>query len=829
MSLDGILTWLEHGDTDYVRSALINLTDSDRKVLGPKARGWLTRGNPTRVSSTHAALAVLATAGGWRQAMIAPEHAFGLDRSFVDHAVAILQARDPSWLPEFVNALLEAEGNWNWRLARGLVRAEAVPEPGHPEYFRGTVRGLPDYFAKDGRPLIEQLDTDPDLAGDHLLRMLSTEGTGRLLAFHDNFQESTYEHMPNHTPFAAATWRVTLLVLSQEGRLDRGRLLDTVLAAPLRDWATADLGWYVSMHDALEPTLDDVIARQAAYARLLTVEHGPSVKTAQREILRILRDPRFDPDPVLNASKATLGRSDKATVAKQLRLLDTLRAAYPELEIADTVRIAADHPRPDIREQAAKLLARLGEAQPGTDPLTPFSAPAPEPWPAPQSIEPVTTPDELGEVLLGLIEEIDAIEMERAIDGLLRLADERPTTADLLLSRATASQYYVDDPRIAPAVLSRAWLTPRKRLRDGDWPIVLGHTVFPAEAALPETFVGAIGRRLTGVAHAIRRGRHTSVALPSSTDCNLDLDDLNRRLRDSGRTHPVLELELAIALLRVPEDERASVMIPRSLRRSAAVARVLETQSPSWERQVASYQRVRWEPERRIPVFPDEFGREGSAADGILARSTPERTLGAEAAYGEYDPRFEQTLALGSALLPHSPDVLAAHAHPYLHRDLRKDRAVSVPVLDALARSRKRNGAPASSALILGLAAKDARARTSAQDAVLDRARHGNLDGIELGRQGALLLQDDIVVGNRLSTGLGEIARAGDAAVLPMMDALQQLFPSLPGRRDAGPFVELAADLAERTGRKVRLPDEFRELAAGKSTSMVAKAARRLV
>lgn len=129
----------------------------------------------------------------------------------------------------------------------------------------------------------------------------------------------------------------------------------------------------------------------------------------------------------------------------------------------------------------------------------------------------------------------------------------------------------------------------------------------------------------------------------------------------------------------------------------------------------------------------------------------------------------------------------------------------------------------------MGLAAKDARARTATQDALLDRARYGVLDGAELGRQGALLLQDDIVVGQRLSSGLAEVARASDAAVLPMLDALRELMAVLPGRRDAGPFVELGADLAERAGRKVQLPAGLRELASGKSTSMVAKAARRLL
>lgn len=596
--------------------------------------------------------------------MIALDHAFGLDSSFVDHAVAILQARAPSWLPHFVDALLEDEGDWNWRFARGLVRAHAVPEPDHPEYFRGTVRGLPDYFAKDRRPLIDQLDADPDLGGDHLLRMLSTEGTGRLLAYHDNFQESTDEYYPEHVPFPAGTWRVTLVALTQQGRLHRGSLLDAVLAAPLRDWAAADLGWYVGMHDALEPTVEELIERQSTYARLLTVEHGPSVKTAQREILRMLREPRFEPDLVLDASKATLGRSDKATVAAQLRLLDKLGKAHPDFDIADAVGIAADHPRADIRDQAAKLLGRLGEVEPAAEQPDPFAVPAPEPWPPPQLVEPVATPDELGEVLLGLMEEIDAIEMERAIDALLRFADERPQISDLLWARASQGEYYYDDPRIAPAVLARAWLASRKRFREEEWPIVLGSSAFPPQPAAPESFVGALGRRLTRIASAIRRGTHPSVALPQTTDGSLDADVLTKRLSALGRRQGPPELEVAVALLRVPPADRANVVLPSSLCKARVISRALASAPPSWDREVVSHQGLDREPERRIPIFRDSTGREGDALDGILARPRPERTLGAEVTYGEYDPRFEQTLALGATLLPHDPDVLAAHAHP---------------------------------------------------------------------------------------------------------------------------------------------------------------------
>ena len=827
MTLDDLVAELESDDTDHVCAVLLGLTDGDRKALGQKARGWATRGNPTRVSPTHTALAVLATAGGHRQAMVASEPAYGLDRSYVDHAVAILQGRDPAWLDDLVQALLDDVGNLNWRVARGLVRAGAVSAPEHAEYFRGTVRGVPDYSARDRRPLVERFDADPGLVGDHLLRMLSTEGSGRLLAHHDGFEESTHEYRHDHTPFPAGTWRVALLSLSDDGRLDRGRLLDTALAAPLRDWAAADITWYVGLHDALEPSVDEVAERQDTYVRLLTVEHGPSVRTAQRELARLLPD-RLAPDPFLAASHVTLGRSDKASVAAHLRLLEKLAQADPSVPIIDTVRIAEDHPRADIREQTAKLLTRLG-AEPAEGADVPRFVPAqPEPRPEAPGVEPVDSADELAEVLLGLHEEIEPLEMERAIDGLLRLADERPSTADLLVARATDATYYDDDPRIAARILALAWLTPRRRIRDGEWPVVLGHTIYPAEAAEAQTLVGAIGRRLTGVAHAVRKGRHTSLALPTRTDFTLDPDELGRRLRAVSRSRPVLELELVVALLRVPAAERAAVEAPRSLHTSAAVRRTREGSPPGWHREVVSDHRQRRERERRVPLFLDERGSEGDAAAGFLARSAPSRTVASEVEFGEYESPFEQTLALGAALLPHDHDVLAAHAHPYLHRDLRKGRASSVPVLDALARARTVNGPPASSALVLALAAKDARGRTAAQDAIIDLSRHGLLDGTSLGRQAALLLTDDLVVGQRVCGGLADCARASDAAVPAVLDALQAIVDVLPGRRDAGAFLELTADLAERTGRTVELPVELQELADGRSSSVLAKAARRL-
>lgn len=827
--LERAVAVLESGTREEVVTFLLGLTSQQRKALGPKFRGWLTQGSSVRVPHDRQSLAVVATADGMRQARVFSTHGWGHTEEFVEDAVRVLADRAPAWLPNFVEAILD-EGSWEWRVARGIVRAGLVPEPNHPAYYSGTVHGLGDEpYMADRRRLIDYLRRDPGLIGEHLLLMLSTEGVGRSLASHDHYRETTRPRVPEDVPFTAGTWRIALLTLADEGRLDRGRLLDTVLAAPLRDWAAVDLGWYVGLHDALDPTLDEIAERQSTYVRMLTVEHGPSVKAAQRALHRLMPDQRFEPEPFLAVSRATLERTDKATVTAHLGLLERLSGSRPEVNIADTVRVASEHARPDVRERAAKVLARLGEDPPAAARPSSFSPSTPEQRPVAPAVPPIGSADELAELLLGLLAEIDPLEMERAIDGLLRLADDRPSTADLLMSTAIAAEYYQDDPRIAARTLALAWLTPRKRFKDGDWDIHLGHTLLPAQCTAPETFVGAVGLRLTGVARAIRSGRHASVALPSATDCTIRLDDLNHRLRGIERATPLLEFELAIALLRVPEHHRTDVAIPASMRRSAVVSRVLDGASPSWERHLASFQRLDWEPQRQIPVFRDTRAPGGSAVEGLLARATPERTIGVETQYGEYDPRFEQTMALGASLLPHDHDVLAAHVHPYLHRDLRKDRAACATVFDAIAQARTANGSPSSSALVLGLAAKDARGRTAAQDAILDLARFGVLDGTSLGRQAALLLQDEVVVGQRISSGLAECVRASDSVVLPVLDALRAIVMVLPGRRDAGAYVELAADLVERTGRTMGLPEEFHKLAAAKSSSTLAKATRRVL
>jgi hypothetical protein len=224
----------------------------------------------------------------------------------------------------------------------------------------------------------------------------------------------------------------------------------------------------------------------------------------------------------------------------------------------------------------------------------------------------------------------------------------------------------------------------------------------------------------------------------------------------------------------------------------------------------------------------DSVPVDGGPLSPLHDRSRALEAAAWDAGIGDYLPRLDQLIALWTTYLPHSPDVLSAHLHPVLFKDLARARGATGPLLDRLGRATGL-GPVSASALVLGLVVKDVAVRTAAQDAVLERASYGELDGLAMGEQARSHLADGSIVGKRLVESLRQVTQAADSTVLPALALLGELLPDLTTRKDAGAFLELSADLAERCGGRLTLPAELASLAAGRSGSQAAKAARRLI
>ena len=522
------------------------------------------------------------------------------------------------------------------------------------------------------------------------------------------------------------------------------------------------------------------------------------MKYAQKALTPILVDERLGVPAVLEASRATLTRPDKATVAAQLRLLAGDAHAAPRCRRrgggADRPGSSpCRHPRTG-GEAGGEGGAGRGGARAGRCPSrSPHPIPARAPlrsrwsrWPMPTSSpncscgwsrRPTT---------------------RSRSSGCSTVCCAWRTSGPPAPRRSSAGpregEFWANELRAFLASLAVTWLDPRSKAGRATEHLHVAGSGWQSGPPPPFTVYATAADRLRAVARAVRRGGAPSVALPSYADGSIDPAELSARLTRLGpRDRPTPE-DVVLAVLRVAPARLDEVDTGRGW--SARVAGPCRGPGAGAASSLGAGHRTGRGPVvarhpvgRGVPRRGPAHGQSGAGRHACSTGRTRWRMPGTCSPSGSTRAGSSRRWLLRApAAAPSRPLGVARAAGP-APRSGQGPRAQRV-LMDAFARSAVPLGAPASSSLVLGLAAKDARVRTSAQDALLDLTVSGLLDGGELGRQAAAHLAEELVVGSRIATMLAEAARADDAAVLPVLDALAALLPVLPGRRDAGAFLE---------------------------------------
>ncbi len=389
----------------------------------------------------------------------------------LDAIAGVLADRRPPWLAELVRRKLRDRsdlGLGSWNLARALVRLGVIERPDIPEYTTKMAAALclrmgsggPDDWFVVRNPLTSLLD-DPGLLDDEIWRLFTVPDVALMLARGDG------------------RWEDALVTLAERGRLDRDRLLDACLDAFTMDFAPSRVGWYVTFHDRLEPSLSEMAARAGRYLRLLAAGAKPGIALGQKACGRLLEAGLLPPEDLLAASGPALLFPLKTVAAAQLKLVAKVATApWPLTDRAlATAAVAFGHQRLDIQEAALKLIAQWGlpEEDPERGTITELAAslapalareaaalgvlaPKPpagsyalqiqEPEPPPMVLAaaealppPLDDPDELVQLLTQLMEDAsDALALERAVAGAVRLCvlppGQRARLAGPLLKRA---------------------------------------------------------------------------------------------------------------------------------------------------------------------------------------------------------------------------------------------------------------------------------------------------------------------------------------------------------------------------------------------------------
>ena len=182
------------------------------------------------------------------------------------------------------------------------------------------------------------------------------------------------------------------------------------------------------------------------------------------------------------------------------------------------------------------------------------------------------------------------------------------------------------------------------------------------------------------------------------------------------------------------------------------------------------------------------------------------------------------------SMLPHHPELLAAHAIPVLYQWANGQGSRGPTIFPQFADTAGNPGPIAHLALAYGLAADRLPHRVAAEDTVLAFAARGLLRPELLGRAAAELWRREMAKPNRLLASLQEIEQAGATTqVFSATCAALSLLATAPDLRGLPDLLLLATRCAVGAGTSgVEVPG-LAELAATQKPARVGREARRLM
>lgn len=768
-----------------------------------------------------------------------------------ERLVDVVAARPQNIISAMANAILADDWNTYWFVVRDLVRAGHLAHPDSEPYYVGLVRSLPRVFAMSRpnldmmtRAVVSEVTGDPVL-GDELWRAMEFEEA-------INWMGATYSSWADYLvalveaglldrdrmldtalagqlrdlrPSSSSFFRRVFEALhpSSAEVADRSALLIRIVGAgrPSEQRAAAD---------ALRKLAEAGVELDGhAIASAVTTPLAGTQKGAAVAALRLLAAASLDDETRGRAALNALGHRHADVQARALRMLEAVapdaKSALGAEALLWADSVAPEHrealqmltgmtlpereiPSLDVAEleQRAEALPReidhvlsvssaYQRARDGAMPTPVRFDPAAAPSFAP-AVEPITEAASLVETLVVIVAGSgDAVDVERAIDGLARIdphdVDERtrsplrPLVKDVLNPEwqvwsaagaftLAAWNWWARTPPPplpylrAPGRLRRRrsampTLTEPPRAPDRWWA-----TAFDGSAYVAGVLGFLVARLHEAVTLGLSAPRPT-LALPSTADGRLDPAVLSARLRALAEARRVPgRFEAVQALLRLPAGstdlgrriaEMAGVPQDEGLLRASqrdhacrpVAVRVVDL--PSRFKGYAGSTTVRFDLAEQAPS-PRRDDPVGQLAAELGAPDAGELRRGWWSPFASAIPPADR-IALGATpvALPNHHEMLEARAASLIAEDMDSNR--SSDGLDVIVSAAVDPDAPLTLAthvlLAVGLGAKNQAVAAAATDLVIAASDDGRFDPEQFGSVAAILTSKGVVKPSRLA------------------------------------------------------------------------------
>ncbi|MFI0351334.1 DUF6493 family protein [Actinomadura sp. 9N407] len=776
-----------------------------------------------------------------------------------------------------------------WNLLDGLALWSGAVAPATDGYIVGWVQkgGLVRYYNLPGRrdpfawlaklgshisiphhaTLLEWLRAEPRLA-EFVSRMFEVADIGTALA----------------DPYAARfgpdnEWQKALRRLTDEGALDRGELLDLCLAKLLRGDRPGNLRGFVMLYEELAPTLEEVADRLNTYIGIVGSGAGTVAKIAQSALQDLDNAGRLDREALLDIAAAVLARPEKNLATAQLAWLDAAARREPAAagQLMGVAATAFTHPGGTVQERAVRLVVKhaktadtallaelheaagnlnaalrdearraLGAMENSSHPdiqVPPLAAHQPRVMPPP-----IASAWELAERFVPVLADrpVDPLDAERIMEAVVVEHHRDPQALAEALS-PLALRYPADalagwEQRAVPGALRclfDAVLGQDKRKAPVMDELYRGRNGF-----LPTPEWVTLYRTHELVKHFVSGSARLPclLATPTSSSGSIDPALFVQRLEAYADCSVApLPRDLEQALIRLPIEAAREIVKSNPLITGhtgttlVAALRMGSLKFPVFEdfvvRDGGGTERFGEYPRSSLPgswIMPSftDASEHGGALPYRVLTTTPNPFRRGPYVLDWTGPGAPS--AYWPSLLPHHPEIAAAHAIPELYEQATDGSRSINPVLPLLAETAGQPGPVVHLAVAYGLAAGRPENRVAAVDAIHTLAARTLLDTKQLGVLLADLCISKAIKANRLLVSLNEAARAGlPHEILGVVASMLPALAAQPSVRGLPDLLALASECAAATGSPLKIP-ELDGLAALRKPARVAAEARRL-
>lgn len=158
-------------------------------------------------------------------------------------------------------------------------------------------------------------------------------------------------------------WIEAFTTMSNQGKINRERLLKETLAATNRNFNKTLSGWFAELFIKLNPTREELLALQRDLLHVFNSPHSKVVNMSLKYLKTLAAEQAFYLDAFLESAPLLLTSETKGVVASTLMILDTLARKNKDKanSISQAVCQAFIQPDDAIQSRAAKLVQQYGD------------------------------------------------------------------------------------------------------------------------------------------------------------------------------------------------------------------------------------------------------------------------------------------------------------------------------------------------------------------------------------------------------------------------------------------------------------------------------------